>query len=188
MSSTSPEQVREQIEITRARLSGNVDTLADTVNPGQAARRQVDKVRGAVTGVREKVMGTAAEAGDNLSTAQATVTDAVTNAPDAVLDRTAGNPLAAGLIMFGIGWLTGSLLPDTSVEQQAASSVKDVAAPVISDAAKEIADHLKEPAQEATQSLKDTAAEAIEAVKDDTADAAQDVKDQVQHGAGNVQQ
>ena len=43
--SNDPDQIREQIERTRADLSSNVNTLADTVNPAHAAKRQVSKVK-----------------------------------------------------------------------------------------------------------------------------------------------
>ena len=42
---------------TRAELSDNVDTLADTANPKNIANRQVNKVKGAARGVREHLMG-----------------------------------------------------------------------------------------------------------------------------------
>ena len=129
--SNDPDQIREQIERTRADLSSNVNTLADTVNPAHAAKRQVGKVKGAVFGVKDTVMGSASDAGDKLSSAHSSVSDAVSEAPDQLRSRTAGNPLAAGLIAFGIGWLAGSLLPASAPEQQAANKVKDVAAPVL---------------------------------------------------------
>ena len=34
---SNPDQIREQIEETRTNLSEDVNTLADTVNPAQAA-------------------------------------------------------------------------------------------------------------------------------------------------------
>ena len=37
---SSPDQIREQIEETRTNLSEDVNTLADTVNPAQAAKRK----------------------------------------------------------------------------------------------------------------------------------------------------
>ncbi len=185
--SNDPDQIREQIERTRADLSSNVNTLADTVNPAHAAKRQVSKVRGAVFGVKDTVMGSATDAGDKLSSAHSSVSDAVSEAPDQVRSRTAGNPLAAGLIAFGIGWLAGSLLPASAPEQQAANKVKNAAAPVLGDAATDVAEHLKEPAQQAAESVKDTAVEAAATIKDEGASAAHDVKQQAQDAADTVQ-
>ena len=185
--SNDPDQIREQIERTRADLSSNVNTLADTVNPAHAAKRQVSKVKGAVFGVKDTVMGSASETADKLTSAHSSVSDAVSEAPDQVRARTAGNPLAAGLIAFGIGWLAGSLLPASAAEQQAANKVKDVAAPVLGDAAKDAAEHLKAPAQQAMESVKDTAVEATATIKDEGASAAHEVKEQAQDAADTVQ-
>jgi hypothetical protein len=92
--SNDPDQIRERIETTRGTLSTDVDTLAGAVQPGNLARRQVDKIRGAVGG------------------------------------QTQGNPLAAGLIAFGVGWLAASLIPASRPEQQAAAKAKEHASVV----------------------------------------------------------
>ena len=55
--STDPDQIREDIERTRAELSSDVDALTDKVSPSQVAQRQADKVRSAVTDVKDRVMG-----------------------------------------------------------------------------------------------------------------------------------
>ena len=47
--SNDPDQIRADIERTRAELSHNVDTLGDTVNPRNIASRQVDKVKDKVS-------------------------------------------------------------------------------------------------------------------------------------------
>ena len=57
MSQNDPEVLRAEIARTRAELSDNVDTLADTANPKHIANRQVNKVKGAARGVREHLMG-----------------------------------------------------------------------------------------------------------------------------------
>jgi hypothetical protein len=86
---------------------------------------KANKVKGAVVGVKDRVMGRASDAGAGLNSAQSSVSDAVGSAPDHVRSGTAGNPLAAGLIAFGVGWLAGSLVPSSTAEQDAATKVKD---------------------------------------------------------------
>ena len=44
-----------------------------------------------------------------------------------IRQKSEGNPLAAGLIAFGVGWLASSLIPATRREQQVASQVKEKA-------------------------------------------------------------
>ena len=62
--SNDPEQIRREIERTRTELSDNVNALGDKVNPGSIAKRQVSRVRGAATTVKDAVMGGAADAAD----------------------------------------------------------------------------------------------------------------------------
>ena len=61
--SDSPDEIRADIERTRHDLGRDVDALADEVSPSKIVDRQVDKVRGAFTSVRERVMGAADDAG-----------------------------------------------------------------------------------------------------------------------------
>src|ERR1700712_138814 len=186
--SDDPDEIRAQIERTRSNLSTDVNTLADTVNPSHVAKRQVSKVKGAVFGVKEKVMGAASNATSSVSDTGNSLSDAVTDVPQKLGSQTSGNPLAAGLVAFGVGALIGSLLPASAAEQKAATKVKDAVTPIASDAAKEVADHLKEPAQEAVESVKSTATDAAATVKDESASAASDLKDQAQDAKDTVQQ
>ena len=116
MSTNDPEQIRADIEATRARLSAAVDTLADEANPKNIARRKADdvkeSVRDRVTGLKDSIMGTADDvrgsahdtagsARDSVAGAAGSARDAVSNAPGNVRARTRGNPLAAGVVACG---------------------------------------------------------------------------------------
>src|SRR5919112_5805950 len=57
--SDNPDAIRADIEETRARLGTNVDAVADKVTPSNIVHRQTDKVKDAVVGVKEKIMGAA---------------------------------------------------------------------------------------------------------------------------------
>jgi hypothetical protein len=188
--SNSPEQIRLEIERTRSELSDNVNALGDKVNPGSIARRQVGRVRGAATSVKDAVMGSAADATDTGRQVATTMGDAVSDAPNAVARKAQGSPIAAGLIAFGAGLLVSSLLPASKVEQQAADKVKDTAQPLVEDlteTAKEVAGNLKEPAQQAFEEVKGTATDAAATVQDETASAVDDVKTQTQEAKDSVQ-
>jgi hypothetical protein len=188
--SNDPEQIRREIERTRLELSDNVNALGDKVNPGSIAKRQVGRVRGAATSVKDAVMGSAADAADTGQQVATTMGDAVTGAPNAVARKAQGSPIAAGLIAFGAGLLVSSLLPASKVEQQAAEKVKDTAQPMVddlTDTVKEVAGNLKEPAQQALEEVKSTATDAATTVKDDAATAAVDLNDQAADAAGTVQ-
>jgi ElaB/YqjD/DUF883 family membrane-anchored ribosome-binding protein len=189
--STDPDQIRREIERTRSDLSDNVNALGDKVNPGSIAKRQVGRVRGAATSVKDAVLGSASDAADTGQQVAGTVGDAVSNAPNAVARKAQGSPIAAGLIAFGAGLLVSSLLPASRVEQQAAEKVKDTAQPMVedlTDTAKEVAENLKEPAQQAIEDVKSTATDAAATVKDEATSAADDVKTQAQDSKDTVQQ
>jgi len=55
--SNDPDEIRADIERTRAALSDDVDDLAESVRPKNVAQRQVDKVKEAASNVKERVMG-----------------------------------------------------------------------------------------------------------------------------------
>jgi ElaB/YqjD/DUF883 family membrane-anchored ribosome-binding protein len=189
--SNDPEQIRREIERTRTELSDNVNALGDKVNPGSIAKRQVGRVRGAATSVKDAVMGGTSDAADTGQQVATTMGDAVSNAPNAVARKAQGSPIAAGLIAFGAGLLVSSLLPASRVEQQAAEKVKDTAQPMVddlTDTAKEVAENLKEPAQQAIEEVKSTATDAAATVKDEATSAADDVKSQAQDSKDTVQQ
>jgi len=189
--SNDPEQIRREIERTRSELSDNVNALGDKVNPGSIAKRQVSRVRGAATSVKDAVLGSASDAADTGQQVATTMGDAVSDAPSAVARKAQGSPIAAGLIAFGAGLLVSSLLPASKVEQQAAEQIKDTAQPMVdnlADTAKEVAGNLKDPAQQAIEEVKTTATDAAATVKDKATTAADDVKTQAQDSKDTVQQ
>ena len=119
---------------------------------------------------------------------------AVQQAPDQVIRQTQGNPLAAGLIAFGVGWLVSSLLPTSEKEKQLASqaesAVREHSQPLVDQAkqvAQEAAENLKPAAQEAVESVKATAQDGVQTVKAEGQSAAQDVKGQAQDSRQSVQ-
>ncbi|RAN73261.1 hypothetical protein B5P43_31185 [Bacillus sp. SRB_336] len=189
--SQSPEEIRTQIDATRSRLGSDVDALADKVSPTSIAHRQTQKIRGSVGRVRDRIMGSADDAGGAVQETAQQAGEAVKDLPHSVVRRTQGNPLAAGLIAFGTGWLMSALVPASESEKQAAQKVKEEAQPFIEEAgeaAKAIAADMKQPAQDAVEHMKDTAQESVENVKAESADAADGVKDRAKTGQEHVQQ
>ena len=188
--SSDPDAIRADIEQTRANLSRDVNALGEAVAPSTMARRQVDKVKDKAVGVKDRVMGSASDAGDSASHLAHGVSDSASGMVHAVGDKagdakvaarrkTQGNPMAAGLVALGAGWLLGSLMPATQKEKELAQTAKDKAEPALQEAqavAKETADHLKEPAQRAATSVKETAQDAVSHVKSEAQVAAQDVR------------
>ena len=187
--STDPDQIRADIEATRQRLSDDVDTLGEEANPKTIARRQVDKVKDSGANLKDRIMGSDPS---NVSgrDAAASAKNVASGAPETVRRKTQGNPLAAGLVAFGLGALIAGLIPASEQEQRVAANVKANIGPVkeqATGAAKEAAANLKGPAQEAAQSVKDTATDAADTVKSEGQSAAGNVQDQAQHSRQTVQ-
>jgi hypothetical protein len=197
--------IRADIERTRTELSDNVNTLTETANPKNVAGRQVEKVKGAARNVRDHVMGAPddpydsgrlGDAGDAVTDKAAALKGRASNAADTVADaphqirrKARGNPLAAGLIAFGIGYLISSAIPSTEREQQAAQRLREKAEPLkeaLSDTAQELGDRLREPARDAAESVKAAAGDAVSTVKNEGEAAKDEVKDQVQSSSEAV--
>jgi hypothetical protein len=224
--SNDPDEIRADIERTRATLSDDVDDLAESVKPKSVARRQVDKVKDAVGGVKDRVMGSdeddyssstvggkasaakdavadkayatkdavadkAYAAKDTVSEKASEASEAVREAPATVKRKTQGNPLAAGVIAFGLGMLVSSLIPSSEKERQAVSQLQENLEPVkqkATEVARDMGESLKPAAQEAAESVKGTAQEGVESVKQEGQSAAQDVKGQAKGSKETVQQ
>ena len=216
--SNDPDEIRADIERTRAALSDDVDELAESVKPRNVAGRQVGKVKEAASNLKERVMGS--DDDDYSGSAVGTVGDRAYAAKDAVADkayaardtvsekasdareavrqapsrmkRTAqGNPLAAGVVAFGLGMLVSSLIPSSEKERQAVSQLQENLEPVkekASEVARDIGEGLRPAAQEAAESVRTTAQEGVESVKQEGQSAAADVKDQAQASKETVRQ
>jgi ElaB/YqjD/DUF883 family membrane-anchored ribosome-binding protein len=216
MTSSDPDVIRRQIEDTRRELSYDVDALNEKVNPARVMDRRVSAAKGRFTNVKEKVMGSASNTTSNAhgmaqnaagsvqdaaSNAAGTVQDmassaasAVQQAPQQITSQTQGNPLAAGLIAFGVGWLLSSLLPASQKEQQLAQQAetalrenKDTLLAPAKEAAQQMGEQLKPAAQDAVESVKSTAQDAAQTVKDEGQSAVQDVQGQAQQSKETVQ-
>jgi hypothetical protein len=196
--SNDPDEIRADIERTRAELSDNVDALADTANPKNIAKRQAGRVKQAAVGVKEHIMGSSEDADsgrlgdakyavqDKAAEARYAVQDkaadakyalqdkasavggAVSNAPAQVKEKARGNPLAAGLIAFGAGLLISGLIPSSEREQEAVSTLQDKAEPLKEKAT--------EAAKEVAGNLQQPAQEAAQSVKETAAEGVQNVK------------
>lgn len=199
MTSNDPEAIRRDIEQTRQSLSQDVDVLNEKVNPRYAVQRRKEAARGSLSRARDKVMGNVPSmpsmgsgnpgGGTGSGGTVQAMGDKVSSAPDMARSQTQGNPLAAGLIAFGAGWLASSLLPASQAEQQAARAVQERAsdlAPPAKDMAKDAASQLQGSAQQAADSVRLTAQEAVQEVKDDAQSAKSDVQGQAQSSAQSV--
>lgn len=203
---SEPDRIRAEIEATREALTNDVDQLADRTSPKRIAQRRWDVVKdkardvketvmGAshdtVSGVSDKVSGAGETVSSKVSGAASAVSDTVSSAadtvketPDTVARKTRGNPVAAGVIAFGVGLLAASLLPETEAErrlgQQAADKAGDLVEP-LKDKAREMGSDLGDTVREAAGQVKETAKEAVanttDQAKQSGRDAVQETKE-----------
>jgi type VI protein secretion system component VasK len=185
-----PEALRREIDRTRERLTEDVDVLTESVRPSSVAKRTVDRaqtragrlkesIMGSTHDVKASVMGSAQDVTAAGSEHVSGAADTVKQAPQAAVNRTRGNPLAAGAVALAAGWLVGSLLPASQKERELAQSAKEQAQPLVEGArslAQETAENLKEPVQEAVQSVKGTAQEGVANVQEEGTSRVQDVR------------
>jgi gas vesicle protein len=146
------------------------------VNPKRIAHRGKQRVQRRVHAVREKVMG------------------AVDIDSSQVEGQIKGNPLAAGLVAFGVGAITASLLPPDRASREAAEALSERAGPMtervkseakemgaaigsqVGDTAKEAVQHLGESAKESAEHVKSEAKASGEHVKDESKRASEDIR------------
>jgi Protein of unknown function (DUF3618) len=184
------EGLKRDIEDTRGELTRDVDALAEKVSPSRIVGRGVERTKGRLSTMRDRVMGTAQDAagsvGDGVSSVGEAVTGTASDAAGVVKEKTQGNPLAAGLVVFGAGWLVSSLLPASQKEVELAGKAVDTAKeygePLAHEAAgvgAEIGEGMKGRAEEAVESVKSTATEAASTVRDEGRSSASTVADEV---------
>jgi cell division septum initiation protein DivIVA len=212
------EELRQDIELRRSNLTNDFDAIGDRVSPGRIVERRTDAVKGRFKTVRESVMGTAdhvgeqardtvgglrAQAGDAAGTVASSASGAVHAAEDGihtagekaaevpgmVREQTQGNPLAAGLVAFGLGLLVATVLPESRKERQLARTVQphlEDAARATGDTGRALAEDLKPAVQDSAQHLQESARESAQHVTDTAKDAARSVTAEAKDKAADV--
>lgn len=207
-----PDRLRQNIEQTRASLTRDVDLLAEKTSPSRVAKRRwtavKEKVMGsaeharyatadgassAVDTVQEKasqlsdtVGEKASQLGDTVGEKAHDAAAAVKSAPRVVAQQTAGSPLAAGVIAFGVGLLAAGLLPVTEAERRAGQQLKENSGDLadrVKDVAAEVKDELTGTVQQAAAEVKGTAQEAVQTTKEQAQNSAQHATEQTRQAA-----
>jgi len=202
-----PDRLRQDIENTRASLTRDVDMLADKTSPKRAAQRRWSAVKEKVMGSSEHARQAAADKGSQVSEKASQlgdragqlsdkagetahdVADSVRRAPRAVAAQTQGNPLAAGVIAFGVGMLAATLIPVTDAERRAGQQLKENAGDLtdrVKDVAQDMKSDLSGSVEQAVGEVKDTATDAAQTTRDQARSSAQDAKEQTRQAAQNA--
>lgn len=195
--SSDPDQLATDARMTQDRLGQDVARLTERVSPEQLVGTRREKISRRFAAIKDQVMGIgdsaaqlakdgAASAAGSAQGAADGAGDTAGSAPDAVRQQTRGNPIAAGLIAFGAGWLLSSLAPASDAEKKAAGTIQDRVGEPLKQSAQEVAGNLKEPAEQAASSVQGTAARAASKTAEHAKSAASDVQDHAKNAKGQV--
>ncbi|MDP9454003.1 MAG: hypothetical protein M3P97_11640 [Actinomycetota bacterium] len=183
------EQVVDRVSPSRIwqRKTAGVRRRWDEVSTsisGTTARREIP-----MAGSGSRIRGQAQELSGRTSSAVSSAGDQAGAAPAVLRERTERNPLAAGLLAIGAGFLAASLLPPTEREREAAERLRSELEPLkrqATEAGRQVAGELQQVAEESAQQLKERATGAVEQVKQETQSSARVVKDEAQGASAQV--
>jgi uncharacterized protein YjbJ (UPF0337 family) len=203
-----PDRLRQDIERTRASLTRDVDLLAEKTSPAKVAQRRWTAVKekvmgtteharhaasdttssaaGAVQGAAGTVQEKASQLGDAATDKAHAAADAVRSAPRAVAGQAQGNPLAAGIIAFGVGMLAATLIPVSDAERRAGQQLKENSGELtdrVKDMATDLKDDLTGTVQDAAAQVKDTAQDAVQTTKQQAQSSTQDAAGRTKQAA-----
>ena len=178
----STEELTSQIEGTRQRMASDLDTLQDRVSPSAIVERRKQAVRGGLSSMKDKVMGSAQSATGSVTSS---MSDTGSSVASTAQERFQGAPLAAGVVAFGAGLVLASLLPASRFEAEAAHRVvetaKEQGQPLIDEArsaGEEVVDNVKQSAAESVQQVKESAQESAQTVAGEAQSSTESVRDQ----------
>jgi ElaB/YqjD/DUF883 family membrane-anchored ribosome-binding protein len=166
-----PDQIRQEIEDTRAEMSETVEAVGYKADVPSRAKDKVSetvdnvkhKVSGTATRAKEAVVGTASRAGDAMSDTTSRVGDATPSGGQVKQQakRAAGlaqeNPLGLAVGAAALGFLAGLAVPSTRVENERLGPVADQVKDKVKETGQEALDRGKQVAQEAASSAAETA-------------------------------
>jgi len=168
-----PEELRADIERRRDDLGDTLDAIGDRVSPGRIMERRKNRMADSMRSLRDRVMGPVSSGTHRMDDAAGSVRQHLS--ADAVKEQTAGSPLGAGLVAFGIGFLVAAVIPPSEPEVEAAQRAQQHLEPA--------KDALLEAGRNVAQDVKEEAAERAEHVKAHASEAASDVGEQAKQQA-----
>jgi hypothetical protein len=166
----SPERI---VERRKAAVGQRFRTMKEAVM-GSPDYDEFDTNSG---GLRGRAEGISSSASDALQSA----TQQMQQAPQAIADRARGNPLAAGLVAFGLGALVATVLPKTGTEQHLVDEARpqlDSAAEELKQVGRAVASDAKERTTSAVAEVKAAGESATESVRDQARGSAERMSDQ----------
>jgi hypothetical protein len=181
-----PDQIRQEIEDTRAEMSETVEAVGYKADVPSRAKDAVSdkvenmksKVSDTATRAKEAVVGTASKAGDSVSGAASRVGDATPSGGEVkqktrqVAGLARENPLGLAIGAVAVGLLAGLAVPSTRVEDEKLGPVADQVKDRVKETGQEALDRGRQVAQEVASSAADTAKEQTQEHGQDLAESA----------------
>jgi hypothetical protein len=194
---TTEDELRRDAQHQRERMGDTLEAIGDRLSPeriverrkaavGRRLRRAKETVMGSPdydefdrtgNGLRGRAEGMASSASDALQSAS----QQVQQAPQAIAAQARGNPLAAGLVAFGVGALLATAFPKTRTEQQLVQEARpqlDSAAEELKNVGRAVASDAKERTTSAAAEVKAAGESAAESVRDQARESSERMGDQ----------
>ncbi len=155
---------------------GATDAVKDKAYAAKDKASQLtDTAKDKASDLSDTAKDKASQLSDRAGDVAHSAADSVKAAPQKVVQQTQGNPIAAGVIAFGVGLLAASLIPPTEFEKRAGQQIKENSG--------DLTDKVKETAMEMKDDLTGTVQEAVGQVKETAKDAASTTRDEAKSSA-----
>ncbi len=170
-----PDAIRREIEQTRERMGETVEALGYKAD---VPTRTKEKVTGTVSGVKDKIIGTAGSVNEATPS-----TGDVKQAAQRGASVAQENPLGLAIGSIAIGFLAGMLIPTTNVENEKLGPMADQVKDQVQSTASEALEHGKQVAQDVASTAQESVQQVADDVKQTAQESAQEHGEQVKQTA-----
>jgi ElaB/YqjD/DUF883 family membrane-anchored ribosome-binding protein len=153
-----PDQIRREIEQTRAEMGETVDALSYKTNVKARAKDSIQDKKESVMGVAQSAKERLVGAGQSVSD-RTPDSDQVKHQARRAKSVAQENPLGLAVGAVAVGFLAGMLIPSTRIEDEKMGQISDDVIDRAKETGQEALERGKQVAQEAAQSAQQTAKE-----------------------------
>jgi hypothetical protein len=185
-----PEDIRNEIEETRARMGDTVEALGYKTDVKSRTKDSIssakESVVGRVAGVKDSIVGTASSARDSMSSSMPSMdTESIKGKARKGASVAQQNPLGLAVGSMALGFLAGMSVPSTRIEDERLGPVADQVKDKVKETSQEALDRGKQVAQDVTETAMQSGQEAAQKVKET---AQQSTQEQGQELASSAQE
>lgn len=186
-----PDEIREQIEETRARMGETVEAIGYKADVKSRAKESIvntkDRVVGRVAGAKDSIVGSAASAKESVAGA-APDSQQVRQQAERAVSVAQENPIGLAIGAAAVGFLAGMAIPSSRIEDEKLGPIADDLKTKARETGQEVLDRGKQVAQEvgqrAAESVQDAAQQVAQTGKESAQQQGQELassaKDQAQ--------